>query len=130
MDKLGPTWRTVLPDVLAEAAGRHGVVVDLRSPSYQAVGMPDGLADRTVTVRVMRERDGSGLIGDVIPKRTRGLLARHLLESSDDPEHPAGLATVVGGSLAGGARLAAPGRPAVDAHGRRARLSATGASGG
>jgi uncharacterized protein len=94
MDKLGPTWRPVLPGVLAEAAGRRGVIVDLRSSSYQAVGMPTGLAERTVTVRVVRERDGSGLIGDVIPKRTRGLLVRHLLESSDDPDHPAGLATV------------------------------------
>ena len=34
----------VLPDVLADAAGADGVVVDLRSPGYQATGMPPGSA--------------------------------------------------------------------------------------
>ena len=44
MDRLEPTWRTVLPDVLATAAGSDGLVLDLRSPSYQAIGMPTGSA--------------------------------------------------------------------------------------
>ena len=96
MDKLGPTWRPVLSDVLAEASGRRGVGPDLRSPSFQSVGMAAGLDDRTVTVRVSSGRaTAPGLSGDVIPKRTRGQLVRHLLESTDDPAHPAGLATVV-----------------------------------
>ncbi|HZM73428.1 MAG TPA: peroxide stress protein YaaA, partial [Candidatus Polarisedimenticolia bacterium] len=33
-------WREVLPDVLAEEAGPAGVVVDLRSPEMQLMGMP------------------------------------------------------------------------------------------
>jgi cytoplasmic iron level regulating protein YaaA (DUF328/UPF0246 family) len=95
IDSLKATWRTILPEVLGEAAGRRGAVLDLRSPSYQAVGMAEGLTERTVTVRVVRDADGSGLIGDVIPKRTRGWLARHLLESGEDPEHPAALTEIV-----------------------------------
>jgi len=52
MDRLEPLWREALPDVLAEAAGSRGPVVDLRSPVYQAMGMPAGpWSTRSVTVR-------------------------------------------------------------------------------
>ena len=81
MDRLEPTWRTVLGDVFAGAAGHQGVVVDLRSPAYQAMGMPTGLGDLTVTVRVDRASIGGRRIGDVVAKRVRGMAARHLLES-------------------------------------------------
>lgn len=91
MDGLEPTWRTVLPDVLAAAAGPAGVVVDLRSSSYQAVGMPTGLGDRTVTLRVDQGPRGHR-IGDVIAKRVRGEAARHLLESDEVPTDPEALA--------------------------------------
>ena len=93
-DHLAAAWRTVLPDVLADAARASGVVLDLRSPAYQAVGSAPGLEDRTVTLRVVRHSDGSGLIGDVPSKRARGALARHLLESPRSPESPAELASV------------------------------------
>jgi hypothetical protein len=66
MDRLEPTWRTVLPDVLATAAGLRGVVVDLRSPVYQATGLPSDLGDRTVTLRVEQNRAFEGRIGDVV----------------------------------------------------------------
>ena len=95
MDRLEPTWRTVLPAALREAAGRRGPIVELRSPSYQAVGMPDGLADRTVVVRVVREDDGSGRVANEPAKRTRGELARHLLEAGADPADPEELATLL-----------------------------------
>jgi cytoplasmic iron level regulating protein YaaA (DUF328/UPF0246 family) len=94
MDRLEPTWRDVLPEVLADAAGERGAILDLRSPGYQAVGMAEGLDDRTVTLRVIRHSDGSGLIGDVPAKRARGTLARHLLESHADPGSPVELAAV------------------------------------
>ena len=96
MDRLEPTWRTVLPDVLAEAAGPHGVVLDLRSPSYQAIGMPTGLSDRTVTIRVPQGRGRSaGGSATSFAKRVRGQAARHLLESGADPDDPDALAAVL-----------------------------------
>jgi cytoplasmic iron level regulating protein YaaA (DUF328/UPF0246 family) len=94
MDRLEPTWRTVLPDVLAAAAGSDGLVLDLRSPAYQAIGMPAGLAHRTVTLRV--DQAGSGRrIGDVVAKRIRGQAVRRLLESTAEPDEPDALADVL-----------------------------------
>jgi cytoplasmic iron level regulating protein YaaA (DUF328/UPF0246 family) len=94
MDRLEPTWRTILPDVLAQTAGPTGVLVDLRSPLYQAMGMPDRLGDRTVTLRVDQGRQGHR-IGDVVAKRVRGEAARHLLECGVEPEDPDALAGVL-----------------------------------
>jgi cytoplasmic iron level regulating protein YaaA (DUF328/UPF0246 family) len=94
MDRLEPTWRTVLPGVLTAAAGEPGLVLDLRSPHYQAIGMPAGIGDRTVSLRV--ERRGAGhRIGDVIAKRVRGEAAHHVLESGTEPDEPDALAEVI-----------------------------------
>jgi cytoplasmic iron level regulating protein YaaA (DUF328/UPF0246 family) len=87
MDRLEPTWRTVLPAVLAAAAGPDGLVLDLRSPTYQAIGMPDGLSDRTITLRVDQANVGRR-IGDVVAKRIRGQAARLLLETAAEPTEP------------------------------------------
>ena len=91
MDRLEPTWRTVLPDVLAAAAGADGLVLDLRSPTYQAIGMPVGLGDRTITLRVDQASVGPR-IGDVVAKRIRGQAARLVLESAAEPNEPDALA--------------------------------------
>jgi cytoplasmic iron level regulating protein YaaA (DUF328/UPF0246 family) len=94
MDRLEPTWRTVLPEVLAGAAGRDGLVLDLRSPAYQAIGLPKGLDDRLVSLRV--EQRGSGRrIGDVVAKRIRGQAARLLLESGENPADPDALVAIL-----------------------------------
>jgi cytoplasmic iron level regulating protein YaaA (DUF328/UPF0246 family) len=95
MEDLEPEWRRTLPDVLAHAAGSTGVIVDLRSPTYQATGMPAGLGQRTVTLRVDLGRKGHR-VGDVIAKRVRGEAARHLLEADADPPDPYSLAEVLG----------------------------------
>lgn len=97
MPALEPLWREVLGPVLADAAGRRGVVVDCRSSSYQAAGMPQGIGDRTVAVRVLRETDGRRSVVSHMAKHTRGEVARHLLESGVDPRTPQELAEALGG---------------------------------
>jgi uncharacterized protein len=94
IDRLQRAWRTAISDVLAAAAGPRGVVVDLRSPVYQAMGMPAGLGSRTITLKVDLGRKGHR-IGDVIAKRVRGEAAHVLLESGADPDDPDELAEVL-----------------------------------
>ncbi len=91
---LEPLWRQALGPVLAGAAGERGVIVDLRSSSYRAVGSPEGMADRTVIVRVVRP-DGRGAAA-AVSKRTRGGLTRHLLEAGGKPSTPEQLCDAVG----------------------------------
>jgi len=95
IDRLDHTWRAVLPDVLAEAAGDTGVVLDLRSPMDQATGYPTGLGDRTVILKIDQGPPGN-LLGNVISKRLRGAAARYLLESGADPADPDELVDVLG----------------------------------
>jgi cytoplasmic iron level regulating protein YaaA (DUF328/UPF0246 family) len=108
MESLKSSWQEVLPHVLAEAAGDDGVVVDLRSPSYQAAGMPAGLGDRTVTLRVAQGPCGQR-IGDVIAKRVRGEAAHRLLESGADPSDAPALVDVLADRWP--VRLDSPERP-------------------
>jgi uncharacterized protein len=85
MDRLEPAWRTVLPGVLAAAAGPDGIILDLRSEAYQAIGMPAGMGDRTIALHVAQHGESGLRIGDVVAKRTRGEAARILLESGEEP---------------------------------------------
>jgi cytoplasmic iron level regulating protein YaaA (DUF328/UPF0246 family) len=94
MDRLEPTWRMVLPEVLVSAAGPDGLVLELRSPAYQAIGVPVGLGDRTITLRVNQASVGRR-IGDVVAKRIRGQAARLLLESAGEPDEPDALAEIL-----------------------------------
>jgi hypothetical protein len=107
MGSLELAWRTVLPAVLAEAAGTRGVILDLRSQSHQAMGLPAGLGDRTVTIRV--DAAAGGRAGNVLVKRVRGQAARHLLESGANPADPGVLADVLGERWP--VRLEPPARP-------------------
>jgi cytoplasmic iron level regulating protein YaaA (DUF328/UPF0246 family) len=95
MDRLEPQWRALLPDLFAELAGPAGVILDLRSGSYAALGMPTGLGHRTVVLRVDYASAGGGRIGDVVAKRVRGQAAHHVLESGADPMEPDALADVL-----------------------------------
>jgi uncharacterized protein len=109
MDRLEPTWRAVLGDLLADVAGPDGVVLDLRSSSYQAMGMPTGPGDRTVTLRVDQTSGGGRRIGDVVAKRIRGQAARHVLDSRKEPDGPDALADLLAERWP--VRLDAPLRP-------------------
>ena len=90
MDRLDVTWRPVLGPLLAEAGGDDAIYLDLRSPEYQQIGMPTGLGDRTVSLRV--DQAGIRRIGDVVAKRIRGQAARELLLSDAEPANPDSLA--------------------------------------
>ncbi len=108
MDRLEPIWRTILPDLFARLGGRTGVVFDLRPPSFRALGMPTGLGDRTVALRIDYRVAGER-IGDVVAKRTRGQAAHHLLASGEDPLDPDALADVL--AVRWPVRLVEPERP-------------------
>jgi uncharacterized protein len=96
---LGPVaavWRGVLDPVLTEAAG-DGLIVDCRSSTYVAAWRPAGpLAGRWVSVAVVREQGGRRTVVSHMAKHTRGLVARHLLDSGKDPRTPKGLRDLVG----------------------------------
>jgi cytoplasmic iron level regulating protein YaaA (DUF328/UPF0246 family) len=109
LDRLEPRWRTVLPDVLASAAGPRGAIIDLRSPSYQAMGKPASLEDRTVILHVRQRGAGGNFVGDAVAKRMRGEAARHLLESGTDCDDPVEVAGVLGERWSMDVRE--PGRP-------------------
>lgn len=84
----------MVPDALARAAGA-GLLVDCRSSSYLVMGAPRALADRTVLVRVARDGAGPRGVGSQLARRTRGELARHLLETGANPRTPGALAEVL-----------------------------------
>jgi cytoplasmic iron level regulating protein YaaA (DUF328/UPF0246 family) len=94
IDRPDHLWRAILPDVLARAAGSSGVVIDLRSPEMQGMGMPAALGDRTITLRVDLGPAGRR-IGDVVAKRVRGEAGHHLLESEALPPEPEAVADLL-----------------------------------
>lgn len=114
LPRVGPlsaAWRGPLAEAIRSAAGR-GVVLDLRSGAYVALGpVPSDLADRTVTARVLLERDGRRSVVSHSNKATKGRLVRHLLERGDDARGPEDLAGLLG-SLGYRVELAAPSRDA------------------
>jgi cytoplasmic iron level regulating protein YaaA (DUF328/UPF0246 family) len=93
IERVERLWRENLPGVLAGAAG-EGIVIDLRSPVYQAAGLAEVPGERAVTLRVGLGPRGHR-IGDVVAKRVRGEAAHHLLESGVDPIDQQQLADVL-----------------------------------
>nr|MCW2728916.1 hypothetical protein [Aeromicrobium sp.] len=78
-------WRTPLPRVMADAVG-DGLLVDLRSGTYTALGKPPAeLAERTATMRVLHEHDGRRKVVSHFNKATKGRIVRGLLESGAEP---------------------------------------------
>ena len=89
---LGSYWRTAMAATMAQAAG-DGPVLDLRSAGYSAMWRPTGeLAERTVTVRVVSEREVAGVVTRSVVshfnKATKGRLVRNLLTAGVRPRSP------------------------------------------
>jgi cytoplasmic iron level regulating protein YaaA (DUF328/UPF0246 family) len=86
---LAAFWRPALDPVLA---GLGGLVVDLRSGSYAALGRIPG----AVTVRVLTERpDGSRAVVSHHNKAAKGRLARLLAAGRAEPTNLVGLLRVL-----------------------------------
>ena len=81
LGRLAAHWRRHLPAVL-EPAARDRLVVDCRSAAYAAAWRAP--RERTVGVKVVRERAGTRRVVSHMAKHTRGLLARHLVERAAD----------------------------------------------
>jgi uncharacterized protein len=97
---LAGLWRPALSAVLPSAAGRRGLVLDLRSGAYAATWRPAGpLLARTVTVRVLQEAypGGPRSIVSHANKATKGRVLRTLLEDGGTPSTAADLAELLRG---------------------------------
>jgi cytoplasmic iron level regulating protein YaaA (DUF328/UPF0246 family) len=92
---LSAYWRRALAPAMDAAAGA-GPVLDLRSGAYAATWAPRGeVAARTVTVRVLHEREVDGApVRSVVShfnKATKGRLVRDLLTAGVRPRSADGL---------------------------------------
>jgi cytoplasmic iron level regulating protein YaaA (DUF328/UPF0246 family) len=96
MDRLEPMWRAILPGLFAELAGPDGLVLDLRTPPFQALGMPTGLSHRTMVLRVDQFSGSGRRIGDVVAKRMRGEAAHLLLEAGAESDETDAVADILG----------------------------------
>jgi uncharacterized protein len=92
---LASRWKAALADTIPEAAGR-GLVVDLRSGTYEAFWRPAAdVAARTVKVRVLHEHNGKRTVVSHHNKATKGHLVRALLESGSTARTPSAFADAV-----------------------------------
>ena len=68
-------------------------MVDCRSAEYATAWRPAGsLAERTVVVKVFRDRDGKRGVVSHNAKHTRGLVVRRIVTDAIDPRRPEGVA--------------------------------------
>ncbi|MEO3811786.1 peroxide stress protein YaaA [Sphaerisporangium sp. B11E5] len=100
---LAAHWRPFLTDALGS---ERGLIVDLRSSTYAAAWRPPS---PTVTIRVLREVDGTRSVVSHMAKATRGAVARSLLEQGTSPRSPRALAGLLR-DLGHTAELGAPPR--------------------
>ena len=99
---LTDAWRPVLAPVLEQEAGARRLIVDCRSSTYAAMWNPRGeLSERRVQVTV----PGASHMA----KHTRGLVARHLVQSAAKPRYAEDLAEIL--SDAFNVRITEPERP-------------------
>jgi len=86
---LSSAWRS---SVTAAIGDTEGIIIDLRSGTYTALGpLPATARHRAITVRVLQESDGRRTIVSHLNKATKGRLVRSLLESDEQVASPADL---------------------------------------
>lgn len=89
LGRLPGIWR---PDVSEAIGSTRGLIVDLRSSAYVALGpVPTSAGSRAVTVRVLHEKDGHRTVVSHHNKTTKGRLVRTLLQRADAPTSPSEL---------------------------------------
>ena len=89
MGTLAGAWRGA---VGAAIEGTSGLIIDLRSGTYAALGpVPSGARRRVVTVRVLQESDGRRTIVSHMNKATKGRVVRSLLEGDEQVASPVDL---------------------------------------
>lgn len=75
--------------VSAELERHDGLIVDMRSGGYVALGpLPASAAERSVTVRVLQERGGKRTVVSHFNKATKGRIVRSLASSRRNPRTP------------------------------------------
>ena len=100
--ELTRAWRPVLAPVLEQEAGAKRLIVDCRSSTYASMWKPKGeLGERRVQVTV----PGASHMA----KHTRGLVARHLVQSAAKPRHPEDLVEILCDAF--DVRISEPERP-------------------
>jgi len=85
-------WKPTLPKAI-DAASDGGLVIDLRSGTYTAFGSAP--AGRSVSIRVLQERDGKRTVVSHFNKATKGRIVRALVTEDADPASPAELTDVL-----------------------------------
>jgi len=87
LPRLGPLasiWREHVSALLEDT---DELVIDMRSGAYVSLGpLTPEMADRSVTVRVLTERNGKRSVVSHNNKATKGLLVRHLVSTRRRPE--------------------------------------------
>ena len=92
---LASAWKA---PVSAELAEVDGLIVDLRSGGYVALGpIPPSAAARAVTVRVLQERGGKRTVVSHFNKATKGRIVRSLVSGRRAPRTPEAFADALAG---------------------------------
>lgn len=83
---LASAWKGPVSAVLEDV---DGLIVDLRSGGYVSLGpVPESVAERAVTVRVLQERGGKRTVVSHFNKATKGRIVRSLVSGRRTPRTP------------------------------------------
>ena len=84
LGSLNSLWKKVLPETLEKI--KTDLVIDCRSSTYQGVWTPD--LNKTVGVRVFAIKNGKKTVVTHMSKKTRGDVAKLLVQSTKSPKTP------------------------------------------